>query len=510
MGPIVETSRGRLRGVHENGLYKFRGVPYAQPPIGELRFRPPRRARPWAGELDATQFGAAAPQGAEDPLPLRNDITRWSEDCLRLNIWTPGLDGKRPVMVWFHGGAFVRGTASRPVYDRGVLPLGGEVVVVAVEYRLGALGFLHVDGLSGTEGPFGTNLGIRDQLSALQWVHEEIAEFGGDPENVTAFGHSAGAVSLGAMLSLPATERVFRRAILQSGPPTAISADAAGAVAAVLLENLGLTRATAERLRDIPVETILAAQPATWKCPGSRPLGVPFAPVIDGDLIERHPLESIADGAAREVAIITGTTTDEVRPYLVLEPDLINLDEAGLHQRCAEIVLAPSTAIGDLIAAYRDARLQRGAGATPCDLWLAILADRFVRCGSTKVAELQSAAGATAYSYLFNWQSPFMNGWLGAFHELELPFLFGYLDDQVGAMITGDGPERAALAQRVQSAWTAFARGGVPTADGTEPWPRYDRAARATMVLDVECSRRNAPLDEERRAWEKIMPLGFL
>ncbi len=509
MDPIVETSCGRLRGARENGLFKFRGVPYAQPPLGKLRFRPPLRARPWAGELDATQFGPAAPQGADDPLPLRNDITRWSEDCLRLNIWTPGLDGKRPVMVWFHGGAFVRGTASRPAYDGGVLSLCGDMVVVAVEYRLGALGFLHIDGFSGTEGAFGTNLGIRDQLSALQWVRDEIAAFGGDSENVTAFGHSAGAVSLGAMLSLPATERIFRRAILQSGPPTAISADAASAVGAVLLEQLGLTKATAEQLRDIPVETILAAQPATWKTPGSRPLGVPFAPVIDGDLIARHPLEAVAAGDAREVAIITGTTADEVRPYLVLEPDLVSLDEAGLYRRCAEIVPAPATAIGDLIAVYRDARLRRGAGTTPCDLWLTILGDRFVRCGSIKVAEWQSAAGTPVYSYLFNWQSPFMNGWLGAFHELELPFLFGYLDDQTGTMLTGDRPERAQLAYRLQSAWTAFARDGVPTFEG-EAWTRYDRGTRATMVFDVDCSRRDAPLDDERRVWEEIMPLGFI
>lgn len=505
MEPIVETSYGRLRGLREHGLFKFRGVPYARPPIGALRFRAPKRAQPWAGERAATRFGPAAPQGSSDPLPLRNDITDWNEDCLHLNVWTPGLDGKRPVMVWFHGGAFVRGTASRPTYDRGALALLGDVVVVAVEYRLGALGFLYIEGLGGDDAAFDANVGIRDQLKALEWVREEIAAFGGDADNVTAFGHSAGAVGLGATLGLPAAERSYRRAILQSGPPTAISPEAAAPVAAAILAHVGLTAKTAERLRDLPVETILAAHPAAWASSGSRPLGIPFAPVIDGELIRQHPLDALAAGTARDVDVVAGTTVDEMRPYLVLEPDLLSLDDAGLRRRCERIVPRRTTDEADyVIGEYRRARNERDASTAPCDLWLAIQADRFVRYGSIKTAELQSEHGAAAFAYLFAWESPFMNGMLGSFHELDLQFLFGSLDDPITMALTGDRPERESFARRLQRAWTAFARDGEPSPS----WPRYDRGKRATMILDTECSRRDAPFDDERRVWEEILAPG--
>lgn len=506
---VVETGRGRLRGVHENGLFKFRGVPYARPPVGPLRFRPPVPVEPWAGVLDTTQFAPAAPQGADDPLPLRNDINRWSEDCLRLNVWTPGLDGKRPVMVWMHGGALVRGTASRPTYDRGALAVRGDVVVVAVEYRLGALGFLHLDGSCGSDGAFPSNLGIRDQLCALRWVRDEIAAFGGDPDNVTAFGHSAGAICLGATAILPPAERVYRRAILQSGPPTAISPDNAAPVARVLLEQLGLTEATAERLREIPVEAILGAQVATWKSPGTRPLGVPFVPVIDGDVLRQHPMEALAAGDAADLTMIIGSTVDEMRPYLAVDPDLLTLDEAGLRRRCERIVPATATgAVDHLITEYRRARDRRGASTTPCDLWLAIEADRFVRFGATRAAELLSRTGAAAFSYLFAWQSPFMDGLFGSFHELELPFLFGYLDDPIATSITGRHPQRVILAEQMQQAWTTFARCSTPVMNEATVWPTYEPATRATMVLDLECRNENAPLEDERRVWEEILPLG--
>lgn len=504
MESVVETSRGWLRGVREGGLFKFRGVPYARAPVGALRFRPPQPPEPWPGELDATRFGPAAPQGSSDPLPLPNDITRWSEDCLRLNVWTPGLDGKRAVMVWFHGGAFVRGTASRPTYDRGTLPLAGDVVFVSVEYRLGVLGFLHLDGLCGPDALFGSNLGIRDQLLALAWVREEIAAFGGDPANVTAFGHSAGAVCIGATLGMPAAERGYRRVILQSGPPTAIPPEAAEPVGRAVLQELGLTTQTAERLRDVPIEAILAAHPAAWNSPGTRPLGIPFAPVIDGDLLKRHPLESLAAGAAPDLDVVAGTTADEMRPYLVLEPDLLSLDENGLRARCERILPpAASGAAERIIGEYRRARSNRGAGTSPCDLWLSIQADRFVRYGSTKTTELASRDGGAAYSYLFSWESPFMNGLLGAFHELELQFLFGSLDDPITRALTGERPERERFARQLQDAWTGFAHSGAPASS----WPRYDEQRRATRSLDVECTTQNAPLDDERRVWEEVLEL---
>jgi para-nitrobenzyl esterase len=509
MEPEVETSCGRLRGVHEGGLLKFRGIPFARPPVGELRFRPPQPALPWSGIFDATRFGPAPPQDANDPLPVHNDITDCSEDCLRLNIWTPGLGGKRPVMVWLHGGAFVRGSASRPTYDRAVLACGGDVVLVAVDYRLGALGFLHLEGLCGPDAPFGTNVGIRDQLQALEWIHAEIAAFGGDPDNVTVFGNSAGSVSAGTMLAMPARARKFRRAILQSGPPMAILPEAANPVARALLERLGISATSAEQLRRVPADALLAAQAATWRSPGSRPLDIPFAPVVDGDLLPQHPLVAIAAGSSSDIDLISGTTVDEMRPYLAMQPALLGMDDVELRRRCERILPSPSDAAAEhVVEVYRRARVARGAGATACDLWLAIQGDRFVRFASTKAAELQSELGGRAYSYLFSWQSPFLGGLLGACHELELPFLFGYLDDAIATTLVGERPQREMLAAQLQGAWTAFARGGLPRAATLPEWPSYERARRATMIFDAECLRRDAPLEDERRVWEEILPLG--
>jgi para-nitrobenzyl esterase len=266
-----------------------------------------------------------------------------------------------------------------------------------------------------------------------------------------------------------------------------------------------LTPKTAEHLRDVPVEAILATHAAAWNAPGRRPLGIPFAPVIDDDLVRRHPLESLAAGSAPDVDVIIGTTVDEMRPYLIIEPDLLSLDDTGLRRRCAGIVSGLATdAAEHVIETYRRARRERGASTTACDLWLAIQADRFVRYGSIKAAELQSRHGAAAYAYLFAWESPFMNGMLGSFHELDLQFLFGSLDDPITTALTGDRPQRESFAKQLQSTWTAFARNGVPAAS----WPRYDHETRATMVLDVECSRRDAPFDDERRVWEEILALG--
>src|SRR3712207_215533 len=264
MASTVMTAVGEVAGELGDGVHVFRGIPYARPPVGELRFRPPQPPEPWAGARPATAFGSIAMQS---PSPLENlfgaaERPSMSEDCLYLNIWTPGLDGaRRPVMVWIHGGAFVTGSGSTPWYDGTRFAARGDVVVVTLNYRLGAFGFLHLADLIGESFVGSGNAGILDQAAALAWVRDNIAAFGGDPENVTIFGESAGAMSVGTLLALPAARGLFQRAILQSGAASnAMSRERANEVAGRLLEALGIPREKSETIRDVPARDLLAAQ----------------------------------------------------------------------------------------------------------------------------------------------------------------------------------------------------------------------------------------------------------
>src|SRR5256885_13958530 len=295
--PIVQTDKGPVVGSTTGPVHVFRGIPYARPPVGELRWRPPEEPRSWTSPLDASSFGPIAPQnpshleqlfGAEKP--------EQSEACLSLNVWTPGLDdGRRPVLVWIHGGAFVTGTGSTPWYDGTRLATAGDVVVVTINYRLGALGFLELGELGDERYAASGNCGILDQVAALRWVRDNISSFGGDAAQVTVFGESAGGMSVGTLLALPAAQGLFSRAILQSGAAShVVQRDKAESVTRDLLAELGLTPADAGKLVDVPVDDLLAAQgrvvDRTWP-------NLAFTPVVDGVTLPRPPLEAATDGA---------------------------------------------------------------------------------------------------------------------------------------------------------------------------------------------------------------------
>jgi para-nitrobenzyl esterase len=282
---VVETSYGRLRGAEADGVLVFRGVPFARPPLGKLRFQPPERPEPWSGLRDATRFGPAAPQRAGMLGPVfRLGIGETSEDCLYLNVWTPGLDGaRRPVFVWIHGGAFVIGAGSQTLYDGAVLARRGNAVVVTINYRLGALGFLRLRELSRGALQVTGNEGLLDQLAALEWVRDEIAAFGGDPGNVTLFGESAGAMSCAALLGTPRAQGLFHRAILQSGSANYVSpADVAARLAHALLAELGLGPDVVHALRELPVERLLAAQQRLF-------LGLALSPLRVRSMLSLNP-----------------------------------------------------------------------------------------------------------------------------------------------------------------------------------------------------------------------------
>jgi para-nitrobenzyl esterase len=571
---LVETRRGTVRGVIEGGLAVFRGLPFARPPVGPLRFRPPEPPEPWSEVRDATRFGPSASQNGALVGPLMSlGITRTGEDCLYLNVWTPDADrGRRPVLVWIHGGAFILGSGSQTLYDGATLARRGDVVLVTINYRLGALGFLRLRERFGEQLPATGNEGLLDQVAALEWVRDEIAAFGGDPHNVTIFGESAGAMSCATLLGVPRARGLFHRAILQSGAANYLwSRDIAARLADRLLADAGV--ASPEALRAAAPAALLAAQRRLFMelmmgerhvlgalsptgqrvagalflglslarrrfggvvAPVSRGLldalrrhgrrrrapdapeltalralstrGLPFQPVIDGDVLPRDPLAAIRDGEARGIPLLIGTNLDEARLFAPLDPEAATLDEAELLARCAEAIPGGTEPARRAIAAYRDARVARGERVEPGDLWFAIESDRTMRQPAMRLAALQAAHQAETYAYLFTWPSPALGGLFGACHALELPFLFGTLEHRLIRPFTGKGPAAHALAGQIQDAWIAFARTGRPGHAGLDAWPAYDAARRRTMILGRSCRVESAPREAERRFWDSLPP----
>ena len=501
MSYTVHTRYGSLQGMEDGGVAVFRGIPFARPPVGPLRFRPPERPEPWSGVRDATRFGPAALQ-AESPAAqvLGIILDKTDEDCLYLNVWTPAADGqRRPVMVWIHGGAFVIGAGSQALYNGAALARRGDVVVVTINYRLGLFGFLRGREFTGGALDSTGNEGMLDQVAALEWVRDEIAAFGGDPDNVTVFGESAGSISVAALLTMPRAQGLFHKAIMQSGSLNLLnSVETAGTAMKLVLEDLGIAPKHAARLRDLPAEQLLVTQNRATPRVG----GVPYAPIADGEVIPAAPYAAIADGAARGIPLLAGTNLDEMKLFRYLDPTVDSTDEAGLIERCR--ALAPAMDAERLVETYRTARAARGDSVTPPELWFAISTDQVFRTGAMRLLELQGRHTPRTFAYLFTWKSPAFGGVFGAAHALDLPFVFGTLDDPgLGRMIGGDR-SAAALSARVQDAWLAFARSGSPATESLPAWEPYAPPRRATMLLNETVELQGAPLEAERAVWDAI------
>jgi para-nitrobenzyl esterase len=488
--PTVELASGRVSGTALGPLSVFRGIPFARPPVGPLRFGPPQPPEPWTGVREARAFGPAAAQSDFDVeyvpgFSLWEGIGATSEDCLTLNVWTPGLTGRRPVLVWLHGGAFLKGAGSQDLYDGSTLARRGDVVVVTANYRLGAFGFLGLD-----DERFAANAGVLDQLAVLEWVAGHAAAFGGDPGNVTLMGESAGAVSVGALMTSRRAAGRFHRAVAQSGAGRRLpSAGKAAELADRLLTRLGLDRARAGDLFHVATERLVSAQVAVTVDVRRDDIGAGFQPWVDGDVLDRQTVDGLAAGAAAGVPFLAGTTEHEMNLWRVLEPALRTLDEVGLIARVQRLVGA---AAGDLVAAYRTARPDAGA----LELFQAIWTDREFRIPSLRATEAQAGSSAATFSYLFTWPSPARG--MGACHALELPFVFGTLDSKGTEAFAGSGPSAEALAARMQDAWLAFARTGDPG------WPAYDLTTRPTMLFGEPCEVIHDPMSRERLAWEHL------
>lgn len=494
---------GRTRPAWPGGpsVLSCLGIPYAAPPVGSLRLRPPQPAVPWAGTRRAFDFGPAPIQPGQDPLETGLPglaPAACAEDCLTVNVWTPGAGRRLPVMVWVYGGGYSTGGSGLATYDGGRLAAEQDVVVVSFNYRLGALGFLYVDKDAGGQ-EVAPNCGLADQVMALTWVRENIGAFGGDPDRVTVFGESAGAGSILHLLAAPAAAGLFRRAILQSpGVTQRRGPEEAAAVGRCLLSHLGVRSAGA--LREIPAERVLGAQSAT-AAEMARQVGtMPFHPVVGTELLPQAPLEAMAAGATGQVEVVMGTTTDEMR--LFAGPQLAGLDDRQILKATAMLIGAAAgrrvgeDAVAGLLEAYRG---WLGPAAPARDLWAAVGTDGLMRLPAEQALAHQTRHQQNVYGYAFAWQPGGAARDMGAFHAIDLPFTFGTLDREGWDRFLGADDQAHKLSSLVRSSWAAFARHGSP--DG---WPRWEPGRRRTLVLDGEPTVAEDPLAERRRTWQQL------
>ncbi|ETR77001.1 carboxylesterase [Afipia sp. P52-10] len=491
---VVTTTSGRVSGITRDRHTAFLGIPYAK----AKRFAAPEPAEPWSGIREATAIGFAAPQTRHMIVGFAASGPQ-AEDCLNLNVFTPACDGaKRPVMVWIHGGGFTHGAGYETLYDGGPLAVRGDVVVVTLNYRLGALGFLHLPEI-GAHG----NQGLLDQIAALRWVRDNIAAFGGDPAAVTIFGESAGSASVGCLTTMPAARGLFTRAIQQSGVGRAATPQMADRIAGGMLALLRLERARATEMLTRPVEAILQAQSGIAQALGAD---ARFGPVADGETMPELPMQAIAHGAAKAIDIIIGTNRDEVKLFdAALPRDPID-DAALIKAVRAVLPRADEAAARDLIGVYRASRRARGLPDGNLDLLDAINSDIRFRIPSLRWALNQRAAGGNARVYLFTHVSPARRGAFGACHALEMAFVFGTLGAPTQDKFAGTGAEVERLSGEMMDAWLGFATQGEPATAATGPWPHYDAATRPTMIFGTKQSGLDSdPLAEERIAIEALV-----
>jgi para-nitrobenzyl esterase len=475
--PVVQTDAGPIRGSDDGVVARWTGLRYAAAPVGARRWRAPIPPQPWTDVADATGFGPICPQ-PKSPVPL-GEGTRADEDCLFLNVWAPSGRRELPVLVWVHGGAYIFGSGSQPLYDGRVLA-GDGVVVVTLNYRLGALGFLELGGLGGHER-FDTNLGIRDVLRALEWVRDNIAGFGGDPGQVTLFGESAGAGIVTTLLSVPAATGLFSRAIAQSSPATsAYDTGRARAVAELVLAKAGVG---VDRARSLPVEALVdAAAHAFDHVPSNNPGTLAFAPIVDGDLVPDYPVKAAREGRTHPVPLIIGTNRDEAAlfrwmksPLMPIAPKTIRAMFEEIANEQPELQLPSEAQIGSAYSGIRT----RARG-------LHVARDVGFRMPTVWFAEGHSAV-APVYLYRFDWTTPMLRLLrLGAAHATELPYVWGNLvmgprdiTFKLGGLKQGE-----AVSERMRTRWVRFACGAEPTGPSGQPWPRYLPGERATLQID--------------------------
>lgn len=486
--PVVAIQEGKLRGakLEEPDVYVFKGVPYGQSTAGAARFKAPRRAAKWQGVKDALKFGSICPQAGD---PGRRTVTPGellepSEDCLVLNVWTPGLADRRerPVMVWWHGRGFYAGAGSEPLYDGARLAKRGDVVVVTVNHRLNVFGYLYLGAVGGKEMAASGNAGVQDMQLALEWVRDNIAAFGGDPNNVTIFGESGGGVKVSTLLGVPQVKGLFRRGIIESGARTR------GMPLATATKNTATVMAklkvkTVAELQAVPMEKLLAAVTTIGRTEPD------FGPVVDGQYLPADMFDPVAAPTSHGLPIIVGSNRDEFALYARENPLAGKMSESQLRE---DLLTDFGPRTEQLITAYREARPQ----ASPWDLMIAIRSNRF-HVGTARLAEAASKT-SPVYVYSFDFEpTP-----LKAAHGSEIPFVFSNATASPTAR-----PGAKAVEDAMSDAWIAFARTGNPNHPGMATWPTYDAKKRSTMVFAATSSVVDDPRPSERTVWEGHEPV---
>src|SRR5579872_123259 len=489
-GVVVKTAFGSVKGEREHGVFVFCGIRYAAPPVGTLRFHPPVPPIAWTEVHSALDFAPACPQLVEiDPTENNNSVM--SEDCLAVNVWTPGADKKnRPVMVWIHGGGFIEGSARNTWYDGAKLAAKGDVVVVSMQYRVGAWGFLDLSGVGGGDFAQSGNLGLLDQIAALKWVKENIAAFGGDPNNVTLFGQSAGAGSVGMLMVMPSARGLFHKAIMESGTPKELNNKATAAeVSGTYMKIAGVTN-----IKELQALTMAEMLDAERKLFDTRLGYSAFRPVMDGTVLGKLPMQAIVKGHGTSVPILIGTNLDEVRLWEALYDLPLEQKPKSLLRKQLE-GLAGSKA-DEVIETYRKADANYGESV------IHLLGDVLIRLPAIRFAEANSQRQPT-YMYLFTYRSTSTYKNYGSCHGMEIPFVFGVIDDLDVIVFTGRDTHREALTNQLQQAWVNFARNGDPSQPGLA-WSRYDERTRATMELGLTSRMVNDPDSAKRTLWSDL------
>ncbi|MDX1694167.1 MAG: carboxylesterase/lipase family protein [Ketobacteraceae bacterium] len=513
MSIIVETSLGKLKGIRHEDFMEFRGVPYAKPPTGERRFKAPEPLEPWEKVRNANRFSDACLQEEISMFGIGNT----SEDCLYLNIWTPACDDRqRPVLVWIHGGGYATGSGAQLIYRGRDLARNGDVVVVTINYRLGALGFLHLEGLIDDSYGVSNNNGLRDQMAALAWVKEHIHHFGGNGDEVTVMGESAGGMSVATLLACPSAASFYKRAIIQSGSGDhVLTRSDAGKVTTTFLKAAAIDPDSPEKLWQLDNKQLLKAQRACHSIVINRgvhrqtvtQIGMAFMPLVDGELLPQTPLSAIDDGAAAGIPLLVGYTRDEWNLFLHIPgPDgstlaqkkYQDLDKPGLIDLCERGLPGLGEKTANL---YEQVVRSANPDADYIDMYSAFETDRMFRIPSLNIAAAQSKHNNQVYAFSFQWDK----GIFGACHAVDIPFVFGGVASGMGQILTGGGEQARKLSDRVQACWIAFARSGNPGTDEVGAWPGYDTKSRQVMIFDEEIRVESDPASKTREHWEGIL-----